>query len=488
MLNLSPAWPIEPTMDEPADAVEPHHPPQSVSAHKAPLPRLTKRVFTDLAIWMIGLGLVMGLAFPLFAVALGVPSRFVLTPSFFTATVVAGLVVGWANQFLSRIVVRARLRFMGSKMIEVERMLREGMLTGDVAGCTPEKCTIPVDSDDELGEVAVSFNHLVDALAASHAAGGLARRFTTTLSSHIELRALVKAALADLCERGRYEAAAVCLLDEDELVTVASVGVTEPSRLASSELVQRSFSNLETVVFDISEDLEIDAGLLRFRPRSVIAHSLHVRMVPIGVVVLASPRPVLESDVLLMEQLAPSFAIALNNALSHERLQELAAIDSLTGLLNRRFGLERLSQEFSRAVRSGDPLGVVLFDIDHFKVVNDAYGHQAGDKVLKAVAEAVTGVLREGDVLMRYGGEEFMAVLPGAGESDVESLGERIRRVVEACTVTQGPMTVRVTVSLGAASFPSVDVTDTDDLIRLADEAMYVAKQAGRNRLEFARC
>jgi diguanylate cyclase (GGDEF)-like protein len=158
----------------------------------------------------------------------------------------------------------------------------------------------------------------------------------------------------------------------------------------------------------------------------------------------------------------------------------------MTGLYNRRFGLERLSQEVSRSVRSNEPLGVVLFDIDHFKAVNDTYGHQPGDEVLKAIATSAKSVLREGDTLMRYGGEEFLAVLPGAGEADVRGLGERIRRVIEATVVRFDQMEISVTVSLGAVAFPSANVTDLDDLIREADAAMYEAKKSGRNQLAFA--
>ena len=149
----------------------------------------------------------------------------------------------------------------------------------------------------------------------------------------------------------------------------------------------------------------------------------------------------------------------------------------LTGLYNRRFGLERLSQDFSRSVRSKEPLGVILFDIDHFKTVNDTHGHHAGDEVLKVVAQSVVRSPR-GRHVTRYGGEEFLAVLPAAGEDDVRHMGERIRRVVEEGHTVAGVVEVHVTISLGAISVPHVDATDLDDLIRRTDAAMYQAKNA----------
>ncbi len=447
------------------------------------LPRLTKKVFTDLGIWMTGLGLLMGIVFPFFVMAFGVPSDYVLSAKFFAATIGAGLVVGATNQFLSRAVVGSRLRFMSSKMSKVEATLREATTGDDEAACTPEKCMIAVDSDDELGDAAASFNRLVEALAESQRAARVAGKFATTLASHIELTPLVDATLQVLHSAGDYSASALCILRDGELVTVASSGIAEPDSLANSELVQRSYRTLDMVKVDLPSDIRLDGGLVQFRPRTIVALPLHTRLVPIGVVVLASTAPIDDRQDLLIQQLLPNFAVALNNALSHERLQRVAAIDPLTGLYNRRFGLERLSQEFSRSVRSNEPLGVVLFDIDHFKSVNDTYGHQVGDDVLKSIAQNVKDVLREGDTLMRYGGEEFLVVLPGAGDADLRTLGERMRRIVESSVIFDSGAEVRVTISLGGISFPSTDAANLDDLIRKADAAMYNAKKTGRNRL-----
>lgn len=459
--------------------------PELGVTYRSPLPRLTKRVFRDLAIWMTGLGLAMGVAFPLFAVALGVPNRYVLTLPFFVATIGAGLIVGAANHYLSRVVVGSRLRFMRSKMAKVEETLRQNTFSDATSECTPEKCKIVVDSDDELGAVVTSFNRLVEAQAASQRATQVARHFAAILSSHIELTPLVDAALNELQAAGRFSAAALCIVRDGELVTIASNGIVDPSELASGDLVSRSYRTLDAIELDLPDGIRLDGGVVEFRPRSVVAYPLHIRLVPIGVLVLASTMGTRADDDQLIRELLPNFAVALNNALSHERLQRVAAIDTLTGLYNRRFGLERLSQEFSRSVRSKEPLGAVLFDIDHFKAINDTYGHQTGDQVLKTVAKAVKDVLREGDTLMRYGGEEFLAVLPGAGEDDVRGLGERIRRIVESTVTTVDHVEVAVTISLGAVSFPSVNVTDLDDMIRQADAAMYDAKKAGRNRLTF---
>jgi len=160
-------------------------------------------------------------------------------------------------------------------------------------------------------------------------------------------------------------------------------------------------------------------------------------------------------------------------------------VDPLTDAYNRRFGLGRLREEFSRAVRAESPLGALMLDLDHFKAINDTYGHLVGDRVLRAVAGACRRVLREGDVLVRYGGEEFLVLLPGAGPEDVRQVGERVRRAIEETSVTDGELRTAVTVSLGGATFR--DATDSpESLIALADKALYEAKESGRNRIAVA--
>ncbi len=178
--------------------------------------------------------------------------------------------------------------------------------------------------------------------------------------------------------------------------------------------------------------------------------------------------------------------LALNNAIAHDRLRRLAALDPLTGVFNRRFGMSRLQEEYSRAIRMSTPLGVMMLDLDHFKSVNDTYGHMVGDRILKLMVTCVRKVLREGDVLIRYGGEEFMAVFPGASLADLRDLGERIRRIIEETTLAVGDQTVHVTASIGGASYPEHEVERVESLVQSADAALYTAKEGGRNRVDLA--
>lgn len=165
-----------------------------------------------------------------------------------------------------------------------------------------------------------------------------------------------------------------------------------------------------------------------------------------------------------------------------EELRHISITDALTGVFNRRHLDERLAAEFARASRYGTALSVLLFDVDHFKRFNDTYGHDQGDRVLQAMGQAMHAAMRPYDIPCRYGGEEFVVILPEADEQGAISVGERLRKRIEAMTVDG----LKVTISLGAASFPKLAVNSPEALLEAADVALYRAKEGGRNRLSVA--
>ena len=158
----------------------------------------------------------------------------------------------------------------------------------------------------------------------------------------------------------------------------------------------------------------------------------------------------------------------------------LAEHDPLTGVLNRRAILARLRAEFAKARQSGDSLSLLFLDLDHFKHVNDSYGHRAGDQCLRGVIGPIAGELRQGDALGRYGGEEFLILLPGAGAADAEIVAERIRSRVQEMSMIVSGMRIGLTVSLGVAAVDN-EIAIPDDLIERADAALYRSKERGRN-------
>jgi len=166
-----------------------------------------------------------------------------------------------------------------------------------------------------------------------------------------------------------------------------------------------------------------------------------------------------------------------------DALCDLSSRDALTGLANRRQFDMALERECDRVARSGEPALVLLLDIDHFKRVNDTYGHMQGDVVLQKVAIHIQKELRSYDIAARYGGEEFVAVLPDTSLKEAFNVAERIRLSVKGMRFAGSLSNEFVTVSLGIALFPSPCFDDIDGLLRSADEALYQAKEQGRNRV-----
>ena len=162
------------------------------------------------------------------------------------------------------------------------------------------------------------------------------------------------------------------------------------------------------------------------------------------------------------------------------RLEELATHDDLTGLINRRRFLERLDEELARCERSGEPLHLAMLDLDHFKAINDEYGHAAGDAVLRGFAGLARSELRRTDLFARYGGEEFAVLLPHGDTGAIHTVLERLRAATEHLRIGEAPG-IRVTVSGGITRWHKGDSADT--LLQRADEALYRAKAEGRNRI-----
>jgi diguanylate cyclase (GGDEF)-like protein len=167
-------------------------------------------------------------------------------------------------------------------------------------------------------------------------------------------------------------------------------------------------------------------------------------------------------------------------------LRELAVVDELTGLYNRRFFDRRLAYEFERFSRYEHDLSVMIFDLDHFKRVNDTYGHGAGDEVLRHLARLVQETVRKVDIFCRYGGEEFAVLMPDTPREGAQVASERIRTLVEAAPAVVDNVEIRFTISAGVATTrPGFD-GDAAALVRAADQALYKAKLGGRNQIQIA--
>lgn len=228
-----------------------------------------------------------------------------------------------------------------------------------------------------------------------------------------------------------------------------------------------------------------DLGGRGYRCLPLIAHGE-----PIGIVYLEDPPGVLdEADSLAeavekrLEILIENLALAIANFRLRESLREQSIRDAVTGLLNRRYLDEALDVEFARARRLGVPVSVVMYDVDHFKRVNDEYGHDVGDEVLHAVGTTLKTMTRATDVVCRYGGEEFCAIMPGADIALAAARAEAVRKAVARISPRhQGRALAPITISAGVAQW-RVDAESNEDVLRRADLALYEAKRNGRDRV-----
>jgi diguanylate cyclase (GGDEF)-like protein len=168
---------------------------------------------------------------------------------------------------------------------------------------------------------------------------------------------------------------------------------------------------------------------------------------------------------------------------ANQRLRHMSQTDALTGLDNRRHIETRIEEMFEHAKRLGEPFSCVMVDLDKFKSVNDEYGHQAGDAVLRQLAKILKQEVREIDHAGRYGGEEFILLLTGTVLDAAVTFAERVRKAIESHTFTFDNGAIQRTASFGVAAWPHPRITSCDGLVRAADDALYVAKETGRNRV-----
>lgn len=456
------------------------------------MPRITRSILWDQLVWMMVAGLIIGLVFPPFLTLFGVPSQYVLTPLFYTASLSAGLMMGVLNYGLVHFVTRPALQQLSQGMRKVTHALEAQMNAAEAQSkeevcIRPEDCMVAIRSHDELGEVATAFNHLVTLLRDSRDVQQAYEAFTHQLSTSLELNDLTEKVLKLL---GRYhigDGMALFVQQEGELKPVMTLGIGQVETLIDHPVMDKVVKLKESIRIDLPDNIQVDAMLVRFRPKEIELIPVVYKGILEGILVLARTTSLTPKQQLIRDVFVEGLGLALNNALTHEKIQRIAVLDSLTAIYNRRFGMERLNEEFARAIRQQSPLSIIMADIDHFKSINDRYGHLVGDRAIKTAVQVMKSLLREGDVLIRYGGEEFLILLPGASIDDAMEISEGIRLKMAETPLHVGDSTLQMTLSEGVAGIPEIDVNDPMALIQRADEALYHAKESGRNRVMDAR-
>jgi diguanylate cyclase (GGDEF)-like protein len=245
-------------------------------------------------------------------------------------------------------------------------------------------------------------------------------------------------------------------------------------------------SRKPVIIPDASKDERIlDLGIEEVKTKSIIAVPMYSNDIPLGVIELinADEACFLPEKIKLLETLADFASISMQNSLYLKTIEKKATIDDCTDLYNARFMYTVLNKEISRFRRNSTQFGLVFFDLDHFKSVNDNYGHLIGSQLLREVAGVIKECIRPTDWGIRYGGDEFVVILQSAGYRETMTVTERIREKLNSRVFFEDEgFNIKVPASFGLAIFPE-DGGDIEGIIKAADNAMYEAKKSGRNRI-----
>ena len=320
------------------------------------------------------------------------------------------------------------------------------------------------------------------------------RKAGSAVAETLDIREATARILQQLALVLPYDSASVQLLRENELEIIGGEGFKAP-------VIGIRFpvpgNNPNSVVIQTRKPYILHEAHKHFEAfnhpphdhiRSWLGVPLVVRERLIGLLAIDSVQPFHFTSVNLdlVSAFADQVAIAIENARLFDETQRLATTDSLTGLYNRRRFMEIARVEFERARRYKRYLSAMMFDIDRFKAINDAYGHPAGDEVLRAIAKLCREEVREADPIGRYGGEEFVGLFVEAGAEIAQKVAERLRKAVEKLVIPIGEHNLQVTISVGIAE-QNPFTPDLESLLARADQAMYIAKHRGRNCVAVSR-
>ncbi len=229
------------------------------------------------------------------------------------------------------------------------------------------------------------------------------------------------------------------------------------------------------------EGMAMDYGFCEVFPKDIVWLPLYVGGINIGVLMVSSIHGFKKEDIVFLEHAVKELSVALDNAKIHMKVNELSITDELTGLYNRRKMDEVLESEFNKAKRYGSSLSVMILDIDHFKQVNDFYGHKVGDIILSHIGSILRRNIRNIDIATRYGGEEFVVILPQTDFNGAVLSAKKLKSIIRSQRFTQ--ITGEVTISIGIATMPDERINSIDDILKIADDFLYEAKNSGRNRI-----
>ncbi|HIC09390.1 MAG TPA: GGDEF domain-containing protein [Aquificales bacterium] len=413
-----------------------------------------------------------------------------ISPMHFVLVIVVGLLQIAATRYYKNI-LQQYWNKVKTSLIELAKRLNSVKTLKDIeeVRSAKKKLLEPLLEEENFSNLAKSLNVLVDNVLNIFESKlfkeELIRRLTTTLNvdrlSHILSNSLLK----------NFDIPAVAIYlkapNANEFELKINKGFGEIKPILDETFIQKIQAK-DDVLIKETLDVSIDKGVCNLPIKEIYVHKLIPRSGKfIGVLMFGFERhDQLKEDKLreFLEEIEPTIALIFENALEHEKSLMLASLDPLTGVYNRREGFKLIKKLLSKAAVERTNICILILDIDHFKKINDTYGHEIGDLVLKEVVKIIRSSVRDRDLIIRWGGEEFLIVLNNVPPEKAKDVAERIRVKLENHEISIGNnITLKVTASIGVACTELDGIHSFDELFEIADKRVYKAKNSGRNQV-----
>ncbi|MGC8706952.1 MAG: GGDEF domain-containing protein [Desulfurella sp.] len=433
------------------------------------------------AILMLGFGVLIGVLFPFFSdFVLALPKEKVYTTIFFTVCIISGIIVGLIGFLIIKITIIKRLANLKNKIDTISTNI-QNYIEGKIKYV--ESCTdCFVEKNRDVYDLGTKYNLFISIIRQFFWQYQKSDEFYLKLNESLEIKELNRNFAKFVTDNFNCLGIEIFNLDRmGNLNVIFSYLSREQLNDKQKESIKNILDKGQLLSFRDS-NIEISIATLSVKPKEVVFLPIETKKSEKYLIALYFNSYLKQDDINFFKRLIYQYNLALDRSSAYEHMQKIAALDELTGIYNRRFGMQRLAEDYSRAKRSGNAFYVIMFDIDHFKKINDTFGHQAGDYVLYQIAKTIKSLLRIEDVFLRYGGEEFVAGLICKFENVIEK-AETIRKEIEKLTFLFNDFEIKATVSIGISKSQPSDLLTIESLIKEADEALYIAKNSGRNKV-----
>ncbi|AEA34428.1 GGDEF domain-containing protein [Hippea maritima] len=438
------------------------------------------------AFYMILMGMVVGLIFiPLSIYILNLPENKILSVSFLVATILSGILVGLVSFFIVKLTILKKLEEFKNNIEIITKNIFNYQVgkVQSISECT--NCYIKISSQDIVGDLAIKYNALVRIIRGQFWQHELVEKFSSLLNKITTTAELNQKTSVFFSEELELLGCEIYRLSNDgSLVLECSrnIHTTITQNKQNSMLDIIDGSKIISIKKDEAEVVEFGTGNIKtaqvtYFPLKYAKHT--------WLFVFYSNYYLSKERKILIERILNEYKFAYESAEMYEKTQQMAAYDELTGLYNRRFGMIRLKEEYKRSLRTEQCLCLIMFDVDHFKKINDTYGHQAGDYILSSVSKILKSNFRTEDVVLRYGGEEFLCAMSNSDKENAVKKAEEIRKIIQETQFKWRDVPIKITISAGVSriDIKNGEQKSIEQLIKEADEALYIAKRSGRNKI-----